>query len=550
MEKDIKVGVFLCQCDGQISNILSLDRIEKAVSKNPKVSLVSNTNFPCSKTGLRAIQSAIGEKDLNRIVVAGCSPRMVEQLFVRTITEAGLNSNSLEIANVRDFCARVHQKEKSAATTKAIDMIKGAIDTVSIKQPLENLTREVVKNVAVIGGGIAGISAALSLASRGNKVTLIEKDVQLGGMLNSVYRLYPRETDAAEFIKEKIEQIKTTKNIEVQTGAEVKDIHGSVGQYQIKINSKSNSKKIEAGAVVFATGSEYFYPNGLYGYGSDKNIITQLEFETMLRQNKLAAKEMVFIQCVGSRNEERPYCSRFCCPATFKNVLLLKRANPELKITVIFRGLTEYIREYDEAVDLGVLFIRYDPENPPQVKNDFIFVTDEKTDKNFEIPFELLVLATPMIPGSKSKQWGKKLRLPVDEYGFILEPHVKLRPKRFAPDGIFVAGTVHWPGLVSDSIGQGVSAAARAFSLIQKETIEREPIIAEIDPQICRGCERCVEVCLFQAIKMVKDDGGFQHAKIDEFVCKGCGMCATVCICGAAQVKHLTDEQVNSMVSV
>ena len=267
----------------------------------------------------------------------------------------------------------------------------------------------------------------------------------------------------------------------------------------------------------------------------------------MLRQDKLKAKEIVFIQCVASRNEERPYCSRFCCPATFKNVLLLKRANPELKITVIFRGLTEYIREYDEAVDLGVLFVRYDPDNPPQVKDSFVFVTDEKIDKNFEIPFELLVLATPMIPDSKSKQWGKKLRLPVDEYGFILEPHVKLRPTRFAPDGIFVAGTVHWPGLVSDAIGQGVSAAARVFSLIQKETIEREPIVAEIDSLICRGCERCVEVCSFQAIRMVKDNGGFQHAEIDEFVCKGCGMCATVCICGAAQVKHLTDEQVSAL---
>jgi len=550
LKTDIRAGVYLCQCGGQISDVLSLNRIEKAVSKNPKVCFVNIKNFPCSKTGLRAIQSSIREKNLNRIVVAGCSPRMMQQLFVRTITEAGLNPNFLEMANVRDFCARVHQKEKSAATNKAINLIQGAINKVALNLPQENLIREINKEVVVIGGGIAGISSALSLANRGVKVTLIEKEAQLGGMLNKIYRLYPRETDAGEFLKEKIEQIKTNKNIKTLTETEVKDIHGSVGQYEIEINSKSNSKKTEAGAVVFATGSQYFYPNGLYGYGSNKKVITQLEFETMLRQNKMGVKEIVFIQCVGSRNEERPYCSRFCCPTTFKNVLMLKHANPELKITVIFRGLTEYIREYDEAVDLGVLFIRYDPEDPPQVKNDYIFVTDEKTDKNFEIPFELLVLATPMIPHSKSRQWAKKLRLPIDEYGFILEPHVKLRPTRFAPDGIFVTGTVHWPGLVSDSIGQGVSAAARAFSLIQKETIEREPIIAEIDPLVCRGCERCVDVCSFQAIKMVKDETGFLHAEIDEFVCKGCGMCATVCICGAAQVKHLTDEQVNSMVSV
>jgi heterodisulfide reductase subunit A2 len=550
LEIEIKVGVFLCLCGGQISNILSLDRIEKAVKKHTKVCFVRNTNFPCSKTGLRAIQSAIKEKNLNRIVVAGCSPRMMEKLFVRTIMEAGLNSNLLEVVNVRDLCARVHQKEKSAATNKAIAMIRRAIEKISIKQPHEKLKREITKNVAVIGGGIAGISSALSLANRGCKVFLIEKEAKLGGVLNNVYRLYPRETDAAEFLKEKNEQIKNNKLIEALTETEVTDIQGSVGKYEIHTKTGSKSKRIKTGAVVFATGNDYFYPDGLYGYGSNKNIITQLEFESLLRQNKLADKEIVFIQCVGSRNEERPYCSRFCCPATFKNVLLLKRKNPELKITVIFRGLTEYIKEYDEAVDLGVLFVRYDPENPPQVKHDYVFVADEKTDKNFEIPFELLVLATPMIADPKSKQWGKKLRLPVDEYGFILEPHVKLRPEHFAPDGVFIAGTVHWPGLVSDAIGQGVSAAARAFALIQKETIEREPIVAEIDPLICRGCERCVEVCSFQAINMVKDDGNFLHAEIDEFVCKGCGMCATVCICGAAQVKHLTDEQVNSLLSI
>ena len=192
MEKDIKIGVFLCQCGGQISNILSLDRIEKAVKKHPKVCFVRNTNFPCSKIGLRAIQIAIKEKKMNRIVVAGCSPRMMEQLFVRTISPAGLNPNFLEVVNVRDLCARVHQKEKSVATIKAIDMIQGAIEKISIKQPHEKLKREILKNVAVIGGGIAGISSALSLANRGCKVFLIEKEAKLGGVLNFVFRLYPR----------------------------------------------------------------------------------------------------------------------------------------------------------------------------------------------------------------------------------------------------------------------------------------------------------------------------------------------------------------------
>ena len=235
MNNDIKIGVFLCQCSGQISNVLSIDRIENAVRKNPKVSFISNTNFPCSKIGLKIIQSAINEKNLNRIVVAGCSPRMTEQLFVRTITEAGLDPNLLEVVNVRDFCARVHQKEKSLATLKAIDLILRSINYIALKQPRKNITREVSKSVAVIGGGIAGISSALSLANRGIKVKLIEKETQLGGMLKSVDRLYPRETDAAEFLKEKIKQIKTNKDFEVLTETEVKDIHGSVGQYEIEI---------------------------------------------------------------------------------------------------------------------------------------------------------------------------------------------------------------------------------------------------------------------------------------------------------------------------
>jgi heterodisulfide reductase subunit A len=229
-------------------------------------------------------------------------------------------------------------------------------------------------------------------------------------------------------------------------------------------------------------------------------------------------------------------------------VLWLKKANPDLKITVIFRGLTEYIREYDEATDLGVLFVRYDPKQPPEVQNNYVYVKDEKTEKEFEIPFDLMVLATPLIPRHEAKEWSKMLHLPIDEYGFMIEPHIKLRPDRFAPDGIFVAGSVHWPGLIGDSISQGYSAAARAYSLIQKEIIEREPIVAEIDPTICRGCGRCIEECPFQSIAMIEEGNGFKHAEINEFLCKGCGMCAVVCICGAAAVKHLTDRQLDAVV--
>jgi heterodisulfide reductase subunit A len=210
--------------------------------------------------------------------------------------------------------------------------------------------------------------------------------------------------------------------------------------------------------------------------------------------------------------------------------------------------LTEYIREYDEATELGVLFVRYDPKQPPEVQNNYVYVKDEKTEKEFEIPFDLMVLATPLIPKPEAKTWSQMLHLPIDEYGFIIEPHIKLRPDRFAPDGIFVAGSAHWPGMIGDSISQGYSAAARAHSLIQKEIIEREPIVSEIDPEICRGCGRCIEECPFQVIAMIEEGSGFKHAEINEFLCKGCGMCAVVCICGAAQVKHLTDRQLGVMV--
>ena len=548
MKDDIRIGVFICHCGEQISSILNIDRIVKAVKKIDKVVHVNDSDFPCSKNGVFQIQSAIKDHNLNRIVIAGCSPRLMEPFFLKALADTGLNPNLFEMANIRDQAARVHQKDKSLANQKAIEIIIGTIQKVARKTPQTNLTQQVNPTVAVIGGGIAGMSAALNLAQRGAKVKLIEKELQLGGLLNNINILYPRDISAREFLKEKIQQIDDISNIEVITNADVKNVDGSVGDYHLTINKNGKKKTINAGAIIFAAGAQYFYPEGLYHYESNDNVITQLEFEQILSQNKLTAKEIVFVQCVGSRNEQRPYCARFCCPTTFKNVIWLKKANPDLKITVIFRGLTEYIREYDEALDLGVLFIRYDPKQLPEIEGNYVYVKDEKTDKSFEIPFDLMVLATPLIPRDEAKEWGKMLRLPVDEYGFIVEPHIKLRPDRFAPDGVFVAGSVHWAGMIGDSISQGYSAAARAYSLVQQEIIERQPVISEIDPQVCRGCGRCVEECPFQAIAMIEEDGGFKHAEINEFLCKGCGMCSVVCICGAASVKHLTDEELDVMI--
>lgn len=548
MKDEIRIGVFICQCGDQISSILNIDRIEKITKKITTVAFVNSSDFPCSKNGLRRIQKAIKDNNLNRIVIAGCSPRLMAPIFLKTIAAAGLNPNLLEIANIRYHSARVHRKEKGLATTKAIGIIKGAILKVANKMPQKNLKQKMNPIVAVIGGGIAGISAALNLAYRGVQVKLIEKDAQLGGLLNHINLLYPRDIPASKFLEEKLQQINEHSNIEVITNGEVKNIEGAVGNYTLTLTENYNEFSIQVGAVILAAGAQYFYPEKLYDYESNDKVITQLEFEQTLSRNELEAKNIVFVQCVGSRNEERPYCARFCCPTTFKNVLWLKNSNPDLKITVIFRGLTEYIQEYDEAMDLGVLFIRYDPKQPPQIRDNYVYAKDEKTEKEFEIRYDLIVLATPLIPRNESKEWGKMLRLPVDEYGFIIEPHIKLRPDRFAPDGIFVAGSVHWSGMIGDSISQSYSAAARAYSLIQKEIIEREPVIAEIDPQVCRGCERCIEECPFQAIRMVEEENGFKYAEINEFLCKGCGMCSVVCICGAASVKHLSDEQMDALV--
>ncbi|MFZ5519111.1 MAG: CoB--CoM heterodisulfide reductase iron-sulfur subunit A family protein [Candidatus Zhuqueibacterota bacterium] len=543
MQGDNRIGIFLCQCGGLVADVLSLPRIEKAVKKLPGVSHTAIHNYPCSKTGLSAIRSEIQTRNLNRVVIAGCSPRMMASFFENALSEVGINSQLIDIVNIRDFSAAVHRKEKSLATTKAIGMVRAAAARLAVKQPLPRLSQKVNPVVAVIGGGIAGISAALSLAHQGVTVKLLEKSDALGGFLNYINILYPREILAREFLQEKLEQIKQNPNIEVITGAEIQEVAGSVGNYRIGVSKQGERTAIDAGAIVLATGSHYFYPNGLYEYGADERVITQLEFEQQMSRDAVTARDLVFIQCVGSRNEQRPYCSRFCCPETFKNVLHLKRKTPGLNVTVIFRGLTEYIREYDEAVERGVQFIRYAPANPPQVRNGHVTVKDEKTEREFEVPFDLLILATPQIPHENATSWAKKFHLPVDAYGFIVEPHTKLRPRKFAPEGVFVAGNVHWPGMVGDAIAQGYSAAARAFTLVRQQVVEREPVIARIDEKTCRGCERCVQECPFQAITLVSDGDGFQHAVIDEFICKGCGMCAVVCICGAATVLHLSDAQ-------
>jgi len=548
VQGDIRIGIFLCQCGGLVSDVLSLTRIEKAVKKLPGVSHTAIHNYPCSKIGVSAIRSEIQAKNMNRIVIAGCSPRMMASFFENALSEVGINSQLIEIVNIRDFSAAVHRKERGLATTKAIGMVQAAVTSLAAKQPLPRLSQKVNPVVAVIGGGIAGMSAALSLAHQGITVKLLEKSDTLGGFLNHINILYPREILAREFLQEKLQQIKQSANIDVTTGVAIQEVTGSVGNYHIVVSKSGEQAVIDAGAIVLAVGSQYYYPTGLYEYGTDKRVITQLEFEQIMSRDAVDARNLVFIQCVGSRNEQRPYCSRFCCPESFKNVLYLKRKQPSLNVTVIFRGLTEYIREYDEAVERGVQFIRYAPVDPPRVLNGHVTVRDEKTEREFEVPFDLLILATPQIPSADAPSWAKKFHLPVDEYGFIVEPHTKLRPRKFAPEGVFVAGNVHWPGMVGDAIAQGYSAAARAFTLIQQQVVEREPVIARIDEKTCRGCERCVQECPFQAITMVDDGDGFKHARIDEFLCKGCGMCAVVCICGAATVPHLSDAQLEGAV--
>ena len=549
-KEDIRIGVFLCHCGSNIAGYLNMEELEEFSKKLPHVTFVQRNLYSCSEGGINEIKKGIKAQNLTRVVVASCTPRTHEPLFRSSCGEAGLNPYLFEMVNIRDQCSWVHMKEQEAGTTKAKDLIRMGVAKAALLEPQESIMSEVQVRALVIGGGIAGMTSALALANRGFEVVLVEKEEALGGLLNNLNKLGPTMKEAGELVKEKTEAVTGHSNITVFTNARVTEAQGFIGKYKVDIKTESGVKKIDIGVIIVATGGRAFVPEGLYNYDG-KRVVTQLEMEKLLKDGlEPDIKNVVMIQCVGSRNEERPYCSRICCQTAVKNAMLIREQNPEAKVSILYRDMQMYGVENEEmfrdSKAKGVRYLNYDPANPPQVEPDKVRVYHALLGRDMDLPADLVVLSTPIVSQEDAGATSRLLRVPVDENGFFLEAHVKLKPLDFATDGIFLCGSAHFPANIREAIAQGLGAASRASIPLSKGSVVVEPIISVLaDEDACRGCGLCVALCPYGALEIQKTEKG-RKVHVVDVACKGCGVCAATCYQHALSINSFTDEQIEA----
>lgn len=565
-EKDVsaeepKIGVFVCHCGANIGRVVDVPSTVEYVSTLPNVVHAQEQLFSCATNCAKEITDTIKEKGLNRVIVAACSPRTLEQLFRDTIREAGINQYYFEMANIREHNSWVHSKEKEEATDKAKDIIRMSVARASLLEPLQEFDLPVNKAALVVGGGIAGMTTALSIANQGYEVHLLEKEKELGGMVKKIHYTLDK-MDVQAYLHNIINKVYQHPLIHVYTEAAIKQATGYVGNFMTEVKSDKGITEIKHGAVVIAIGADVYTPSE-YLYGQDDKVMTHLELEEKISQGDekiTGAESLVMIQCVGCRNEDRNYCSRICCSESIKNALKLKEINPNIDIYVLFRDIRTYgLNEdyYREAADKHVKFIRYEPENKPQVEaveeggKSILRVTvpDPILGKLVAIDADIVALAAAVIPSAETKNIAQLFRVTLNQDEFFKEAHVKLRPVEFAADGVYLCGLAHYPKLIPEAINQSYGAAGRVLTLLTHDTVVASGSVCEVNEKKCMGCGSCISACTYGAIEFQETKQG-KKAIVNPILCKGCGLCNSKCPTGAISLKHFTDEEIMSEIDV
>ncbi len=562
-EKDIgntepRIGVFVCSCGSNIASVVDVKAVTEYAATLPDVVFSENTMFACSTDTQDVISKRIEEHNLNRIVIAACSPRTHEPLFQDTLKEAGLNAYLIEMANIRNHNSWVHQKEPEKATQKAKDQVRMAVAKSGMAAPLDQMKVDVIQKALVIGGGLAGMNAALGLAGLGYDTVLIEKTDTLGGNAWHLDQTAQGEP-IRPMLESLIETVTTHRRIEVIKKARLTASSGTVGNFESQVEvMDGGTRTIRYGAAVLATGARESVPTE-FMYGQDNRVMTHLEFEDKLRQapgDIAAAQSVVFIQCVGSRNKERPYCSRVCCTHSVNNAITLKTANPDMNVYILYRDMRTYgTREdlYTRARKLGVIFIRYDLDHQPDVYQENnglqIRVTDPILGMPLTLAADFLVLAAAIIP-NETKELVELYKCAVNEDGFLNEAHPKLRPVDMSVDGLFVAGMCSYPKPLDEAIAQAKAAVARAGSILTKDEMELDAIKSFVTDK-CDGCALCIDVCPYNAITLTETvENGQTIKKIhtEKALCKGCGLCEATCPKDGVSVHSFTVQQLRAQV--
>jgi heterodisulfide reductase subunit A len=548
-----RIGVFVCSCGINIAGVVDVAAVRDYAEELPYVEYVANNLYSCSQDTQDTMSQIIKQKNLNRVVVAACTPKTHEPLFQETLLNAGLNKYLFEMANIRNHDSWVHKNNPDLATQKAKDLVRMAVNKVALMQPLKEAELEVNQTAMVIGGGISGMAAARSLARQGYQTHLVERGAQLGGQARNIYK-----TISGDLVQDKLAELITevdqNNNIQVHLNTELSDVDGFVGNFKSVLTSGGAETEINCGIAVIATGGEAHKTNE-YSYGDDPRIMTSLELDQKFIEDDPAlvnAESAVFIQCVGSREPERPYCSRVCCTHSIDNALELKKRNPGMNIYILYRDIRSYgEREYlyKEAREKGVIFIRYSLENKPQVvptdNGIEVTVTDHVLQQPVSIQADLLTLATAIVP-NKDEALAQFFKVPLNDDGFFVEKHAKLGPSEFATDGVFLCGLAHYPKPIDEAIVQGRAAASRAVTLLAREKIHTSGQVAEVDPMVCSSCGVCVSVCPYSAPSFIEADARMHagKAQINPVLCKGCGLCVASCRSGAIHLHGFDNNQI------
>ena len=564
-EKDVagqepRIGVFVCHCGKNIGGIADVPAVIEYAKTLPNIVYAEDNLYTCSTDTQEKIKEMITKHDLNRVVVASCSPRTHEPLFRNTCREAGLNEYLFEMANIRDQCTWVHMHEPEKATRKAKDLMRMSVAKARLLEPLSKGSLKVNNEALVIGGGIAGMTAALNLADQEFKVHLVEKEQQLGGNIRHIHSLL-NGSDPQQKLTDTIERIKSHPKIDVYLESVVSATEGSIGSFKSTILHNDTEKQVSHGVVIVATGAEEYEPTE-YLYGKHPRVLTQRSLEEWIYDNDPELqnlKSVVMIQCVGSREEERPYCSRICCSQAVKNAISIKNIHPDTDVYILYRDMRTYgllEEHYRQARSKGVRFIRYEKNRKPEVSAHNGALRVSCVDLILSVPIQIdcdvVTLAPSIVPGEGVSEIGKLFKLPLNQDKFFLEAHMKLRPVDFATDGVFMCGLAHCPKSVEESIAQAEAAAARASTILSKEEIELDATISEVVDENCDGCAYCIDPCPYAALTLIEYmyKGDIKKTvQRDGALCKGCGVCQATCPKKGIFIRGFKLEQLGAMVN-
>jgi heterodisulfide reductase subunit A len=551
-----RIGVFVCHCGINIGSVVDVPAVCDFAKDLPFVEYADDNLYSCSQDTQDAIVKVIKEQKLNRVVVAACTPRTHDPLFQETLMNAGLNKYLFEMVNIRNHDSWVHKDYPEMATKKAKDLVKMAVAKAAMFEPLKEATLEVDQNALIIGGGISGMAAAKSLADQGYKVNLVEKDVKLGGNANHLY-LTSKGESIQEGLCRMVKSVENHPNITIYLNAKLDNVDGFVGNFDSVVKTGSKSETIHHGVTIIAAGAHEYKPDE-YLYGNDPRVLTGMELDRKFINNDPSLKDIktaVFIQCVGSREPSRPYCSRICCTHSIVSALHLKELNPAMKIFVLYRDIRTYgEREqvYKKAREKDVIFIRFGLENKPKVTacnhGLEIEVVDHVLNMPVTITADILNLAAAVVP-YKDEQLAQFFKVPVNDEGFFAEAHVKLAPSDFAVDGVFLCGLAHYPKPIDEAVAQAQAAASSATRLLAQKTIKTIGTVASVVPSFCCSCGVCISVCPYKAPFIRTEGPNAGKADINPVLCKGCGACAASCRSGALHLKGFEESQIMAMIA-